>query len=136
MATTQLTPPGHLFVKRIRGMGRGVFTSRRSPKGAVIEVCPVLILEAKDYHAIRDTVLWRYVYSWGKNDEQAAIALGYGSLYNHSANPNAEFNKHKRSGTVIIRAIRDIAAGEQIFINYSWDEEDYDFPRERASSPR
>jgi SET domain-containing protein len=53
-----------------------------------------------------------------------AIALGSGSLYNHSDDPNAAFTTHIARGEVVYRAVRPIAAGEQIVIDYGWDEAD------------
>ena len=38
--------------------------------------------------------LYNYCFSWGDNYEHTAIALGYGSLYNHSYTPNAIFTNN------------------------------------------
>jgi SET domain-containing protein len=44
------------------------------------------------------------------------LALGYGSLYNHSYDPNA--TTLERGDELVITATRDIAKGDEIFINY------------------
>jgi uncharacterized protein len=115
------SPPPDLYVGRIRGMGRGVFAGRAFKRREVIEVCPVIRLAT-------DTApdgLEDYVFRWGAKEDELALALGLGSLYNHSATPNAEFSVRLRSLTIAFRALRDIAAGEQILIDYQWDAEDY-----------
>ena len=54
------------------------------------------------------------------------IALGFGSLYNHTVWSNADFILDLENETIDIVALRDIAAGEEITLNYhgeSGDEE-------------
>lgn len=55
-----------------------------------------------------------YVFGWG--EDSTALALGYGSLYNHSYRPNAE--TLETADELVITALRDIQPGEEIFINY------------------
>ena len=45
---------------------------------------PVLISCKNEWKYLKKTVLFYYCFSWGENYEHSAIALGYGSLYNHS----------------------------------------------------
>ena len=51
-----------------------------------------------------------------------ALALGYGSLYNHSYKPNATY-KHGHA-SISYQALRNIPEGEEICINYNWDPKD------------
>ena len=51
------------------------------------------------------------------------LALGYGSLYNHSYRPNARYVDLSER-TKLFTAIRDIAAGEEITVNYNGEPED------------
>jgi uncharacterized protein len=101
-----------------RGRGRGVFALRRFEPGETIEVCPAIALSETDARKLDATGLCDYYFGWGENGMQAAIALGYGSLYNHSISPNAEHRKNFAEGTLSIVAVRPIAAGEEIFIRY------------------
>ena len=55
-----------------------------------------------------------YVFGWGR--ASTALALGYGSLYNHSYAPNAE--TLETPAELVITAVRPIAQGDEIFINY------------------
>ena len=112
-----------LYVRKTRGMGRGVFAGRAYRKGEVIEVCPVITLAEGTVEAALGA-LDRYLFKWGKPEDRLAIALGYGSLYNHSADPNAAFEPRHARGEIAFRATRAIAAGEQILIDYGWGEAD------------
>ena len=98
--------------------GRGVFAGIEIQEGSPIEFCPVIIIPEKEVDAIHHTELHDYYFIWGEEDEQAAIALGYGSLYNHSYTPNADFILDLAEETINFFAIRKIKAGEEITINY------------------
>ena len=52
-----------------------------------------------------------------------ALALGYGSLYNHSYRPNARYDDIGQL-TKIFTALRDIPPGEEITVNYNGDPSD------------
>jgi uncharacterized protein len=100
------------------GRGRGIFAKRRFDADEIIEVCPVIALSERDADSLNATGLYEYYFGWGKDGKWAAIALGYGSLYNHSFTPNAEHRKNTVDETISIVAVREIAAGEEIFIRY------------------
>ena len=103
---------------------RGMYTAEAIDAGNTIEVCPVIVLPIKDRKVIHNTTLHDYYFTWGEEDNACAIALGYGSLYNHSYNPNARFLVDLEMETISIRSIKDIAAGEEILINYNGDPKD------------
>jgi len=104
-------------VKRIRGKGRGVFARRDIRKGEVIERVPVLVMTSEEYaEGLANTALKDYCFGWGV--DQVALALGYGSLYNHSYKPNARYDDVAPQTKAFI-AIRAIARGEEITINYN-----------------
>ncbi len=71
--------------------------------------------------AVDTTVLFDYCYEW---DGAAGLALGFGSLYNHSYEPNAHYRQHVDRGLVIVTALRAIAKGEEVTINYHGDPAD------------
>jgi len=99
--------------------GRGMFTAEPIEAGNSIEVCPVIVLTEKDRSVIHKTTLHDYYFTWGEDDKACAIALGYGSIYNHSYEPNARFLVDLEMKTISIRSIKDIEAGEEITINYN-----------------
>ncbi len=117
-----LTQSVAVEVRQVRGKGRGVFARRSIPEGEVIETCPVLVLPAEQVgddparHALA-----AYTFEWGR--ETVALALGYGSLYNHSYQPNARY-EDVGGRTKLFVALRDIAAGEEITVNYNGEPED------------
>jgi len=109
-------------VKRVPGKGRGVFATEMIPEGTVFERVPVIVMPAEEIlESTDDCVLANYVFDWGKGT--VALALGYGSLYNHSYSPNARYDDKGRQ-TKIFTSLCDIAAGEEITVNYNGHEDD------------
>ena len=102
-------------VKQVPGKGLGVFAVCDIAAEELIERCPVLVMSKSEVWQA-DSLLSRYVFSWGKG--KVALALGYGSLYNHSFCPNAYYQDRGRRCKQF-RALRDIAAGEEVTINYN-----------------
>jgi SET domain-containing protein len=106
-------------VKKASQKGRGVFAVKHISKDEEIERVPVLVLPAADiFGYTRTSKLADYVFEWDK--DEMALALGYGSLYNHSFRPNAQYWR-KGKDTQIYVALRDIEPGEEITINYNRD---------------
>ena len=110
--------PPDVIVAPSPGRGRGVFARRRFAPGDIIEVCPMIVLPEGDAVKLDATGLTDYYFGWGSDGKQAAIGLGYGSLYNHSPTPNAEHRKNTADATMVIVACQEIMAGEEIFIPY------------------
>ncbi len=104
--------------------GRGVFTNTWIPEGAVLEICPVIVLPAEELPVIHNTKLHDYYFMWGWDDDQCAIALGYGSLYNHAYTPNAQYLIDIDNETIEFIALRDIQKGEEVTVSYNGDPED------------
>lgn len=99
----------------------GVFAGRNIEAGEIIEVCPVLLFPKSQLHHVRQTILDDYYFDWGDAGEWYALCLGYGSLYNHSYSPNAEYGMDFDNKTIDFYCVRDINAGFEIFINYNGD---------------
>jgi SET domain-containing protein len=112
--------PPRIVVGKTAGRGRGVFAARDFLPGEVIEVCPVIVSAgAGDEGRIDRTNFFNYYFGWGEGERACAIALGYGSLYNHSYHPNADHRRDFAAGTITVTAYRPIRAGEEITINYT-----------------
>ena len=47
------------------------------------------------------------------------MALGYVPLYNHSYESNCEYEMDFDNELILIKAVRFIKAGEELFINYN-----------------
>lgn len=117
-----IRPSDCIEVKQIAGKGRGVFATEFIPAGTVFERVPVIVMPAEDILDSTDNcVLANYVFDWGRGT--MALALGFGSLYNHSYHPNARYDDKGRQ-TKIFTALRDIEAGEEITVNYNGHEDD------------
>ncbi|MBV8387683.1 MAG: SET domain-containing protein-lysine N-methyltransferase [Acidimicrobiia bacterium] len=114
MSIIARTSAGDVFVAPSATHGRGVFAARAFEAGEVIEECPVLLVAAD---AVAELGLSGYCFEW--TDDECAIALGYGSLYNHSWQPNARYDHDHDAGVVTYTAVHPIEAGEEISINYS-----------------
>ena len=84
----------------------------------------VIVISKKNYKDIAKTELARYVFCWGKDDSLAALALGFGGLYNHAVCPNAEFSKRLSTGEIVFRALKDIKMNEEIRIDYRYPKAD------------
>ena len=124
------TAKPRLSVRKAAGMGRGVFADERIRKGRVIETCPIIPLREAEEDDLSGTVLAKYLFAWGKGKRPSCIALGYGCLYNHSSKPNAVACTILSRNEIEFVALRDIEEGEQILIDYHWEEHEYDFPRD------
>ncbi len=111
-----ITSPRAAYVDTSPVHGRGVFAATAIAVGDVIELCPVLRLPAVQRDQIDATLLFEYYFDW---DGDAGVAFGYGSLYNHSDEPNAEYIKHYDADLLEVRALRDVAAGEEITFSYT-----------------
>ncbi len=108
--------------KKSKLHGNGVFAVTDIKKNEIIEICPILILSKKDTKEIDKTNLYNYYFAWGKNN--SAISLGYGSLYNHSYEPNARYEDDFLNNRLIFKSIKKIKKGEEITVNYNGNPED------------
>ena len=97
----------------IAGGGNGLFAKTALGRGERLEVVGVRVRRESlsdrcshfaDEHKFR-------------SGEYLLIPLGYGGMVNHSANPNLE--KVFEGERVYLQAMRDIAAGEELFFTYN-----------------
>lgn len=107
-----------LYLKIIEGKGRGVFCKKRIRAGSLIETSPLLVLPAQDYPAISHTQLSDYIFHFDKEKRVTALALGFGSLYNHALYPNATYEIDHANRLIRYYALEDISGGREICINY------------------
>jgi len=111
-----------VVVKRVKGKGRGVFARKHIAAGAIIERVPVIFIPINLLvDGLDNPLLAKFVFY--RNRTTVALALGYGSLYNHSFTPNARY-EDEAGATMVFVALRPIAAGEEITFNYNGDPED------------
>jgi SET domain-containing protein len=106
----------YIKVKKSPINGNGVFAMKNFSINEIIEVAPLL----KDHEDNMKGKINDYLFTISKEETEKgyyALALGYASLYNHSDNNNANYKVD--GNNVIIRAIKPIKKGEEIFVNYS-----------------
>ena len=104
--------------------GRGVFALVAFAPGETIERAPVVAFPAEDWKHVDRTALAFYGYDWGDDGRAGAIVLGFGSIYNHSYEPNARYVRRLSALTMDYVARRAIAPGEEITVNYNGDPDD------------
>jgi uncharacterized protein len=108
-----------LYIADSYSRGRGVFSSEQLPAGTIIEIAPVIVMNATDRILLDQTLLHDYIFLWGKDETQCCMALGYASVYNHDYRSNAEYEMDFDSHTILIKTVRKIKKWEEIFINYN-----------------
>lgn len=110
-----------LYIDSTSAMGRGVFTSAPIPKDSIIEISPILLMEAKDRILVDQTPLKDYIFEWFNGTHACCVAWGYISMYNHQYNSNCEYCMDYEENIISVKTVRDIEAGEELFINYNGD---------------
>ncbi len=110
-----------LVVARIPGKGRGLIAGRRFVKDQVVMRNPVLLIPRGDWELLQETVLMDYCFIWHDEPEDGAVALGLGSLLNHSYSPNVISQKRLRERVIEFIALHDIEEGEEVTLNYHGD---------------
>jgi len=103
--------------------GRGVFALRSFKKGEIIESAPIININPKERKHLEKTILNFYIYPW-RSTRSGAIALGFGSIYNHSFTPNADWKQNFKTNMMVYRAIKDIKKGDEVLVNYNGEPED------------
>jgi uncharacterized protein len=114
-----------LSIQETLSMGRGVFTSQDLPAATIIEISPVIVLNHHHKLLLDKTLLHDYIFHWGETESECCMALGYLSLYNHNYHSNAEYEMNFEARTMLIKTVRDIRKGREIYINYNgnWDDQ-------------
>lgn len=100
--------------------GRGAFAQRDFAEGDVVEQCPVIILLRP--FAQLPPRLKTMVFNWGnlaKTTPSHALALGFGSLYNHDNPANLRYEADAENQAIRYVAVRGIKQDEELTINYN-----------------
>lgn len=105
------------------GKGRGLCARAPIAAGQLIESAPVLVLSDVDRRQVCDTVLRHYYFHWQDEDDSetcwsAALAMGRISLCNHARPANGRFQLRHDVLRIDLFAAVDIAAGDEITIDY------------------
>lgn len=98
-----------LIVKKSPLHGYGVFAEKTIKKGEKIEECYIIISKGGD-KVLEDF----YFDAKGKY----AIFTGFGLIYNHADEPNADYIINIKNRVVTIKAQETIRKDEEIFVSY------------------
>jgi hypothetical protein len=114
-------------------MGWGVYAAKSFRKGEIVDLAPLFVPMKDGSDEIKLSALLDYVYGYERDSEYYHLILfGMDMFYNHHPEPNVRVANYgvppSRGGATTtqaagFRAIRDIAAGEQIFSSYGDDDE-------------
>lgn len=106
------------FVKDTYLKGRGVFATTDIKKNELIESCHLILMDLNDVQGILESYVYEYT------PKTAAIALGHGSLYNHSDDANSEFSFDFKKKLLKVRAKKMITRGSEITVDYGYSEDE------------
>jgi len=126
----EILPPKKIEVVDIKGKGRGVVATKNIKKDEIIEYCPIVFISEKEaafFEKEKTNLKFYYLFQYAINKK--CVMLGYGSLYNHSKNPNADvdYDTKNPKNYLIFEAIKDIKAGEEVLIDYEFDDDKEEF---------
>lgn len=114
-----------IYVNRSTMHGYGVFAGKTIRKGAIIEKCYTILSKGGD-----KTLDNYYFDANGKY----AILTGFGIIYNHADEPNADYKINLKTRVTTIIAEKTIRKGEEIFVSYG--EEWFTSRRIKSKKPR
>jgi len=109
----------YISQSKIFNAGRGVYARRDIKKDEIIEKCPVIEVPEHDMANLRESFLVTYFFYFGKNKERLAVALGFGSIYNHTHKPNAKYEIKPAKNSIDFIALNDIKKDDEITVNYN-----------------
>jgi SET domain-containing protein len=117
-----------LYISSSPSRGKGVFTSAKIPAETIIETAPVIVMDAKDRVLLDQTLLHDYIFEWGEDSSQCAMALGWIPMFNHAAPANCEYFMDFEEEIMFVKTVRNIDAGEELFVNYMGDYNNFSKP--------
>ncbi|CAL5220854.1 g2939 [Coccomyxa viridis] len=95
---------------------RGVFAARSIRRGELVETAHCIYISKQEYDQhMRHTVLEHYLFS---SRGEYFLALGVGSLFNHSCRPCLDYRVLRDQLVITYTAARDIQEGEELTITY------------------
>lgn len=100
-----------------------MFALKDFKDGEIIETCPVINITPKERKIVEKTIFNYYIYPW-RSTLSGSLVLGYGSIYNHSFSPNADWKQNFKTQSMVYRAIKQIKKGEEITVNYNSEPDD------------
>ena len=107
-----------IYVDKSPVHGWGVFAYEEIKEGEVFEECPIFTLPIPKGESSPLLIDYRFNWPQGTEWEEQVISWGFGSLYNHSDNPNAYWISDLERKIFKFIAVKDISPGQEIFVWY------------------
>lgn len=101
-------------------IGRGVYADRSISPGEIVEICPVILVSG-DFDDLPAEIR-HIVFNWNALAKMSgfhAIALGYGSMYNHSNPANLRYEACGNGQFLRFIAVSQIAKDTELTVNYN-----------------
>ncbi|KAG9033799.1 hypothetical protein FRB95_014220 [Tulasnella sp. JGI-2019a] len=109
--------PLGLIIRVTQEKGRGVYATHPISAGTVIDIAPVLLFGPEEYEShAKHTVIDDYAFVWG--DGRMALALGLGSILNHSETPNVSYSRDKLNNVIRFTTTKAVLPGDELLIFY------------------
>lgn len=103
---------------RIHNAGRGVYARCDIKKGEIIETSPIIKVPRHDMSNLKESILVTYFFYFDKNKKRLALALGFGSIYNHSYTPNIIYKIKSKEKLIDFIALDNINKNDELTFNY------------------
>ena len=107
-----------IYIDKSSIHGWGVFAYEEIKEGEVFEECPVFTLPIPKGESSPLLIDYRFNWPQGTEWEEQVVSWGFGSLYNHSDDPNAYWISDLGRKTFKFIAVKNISPGQEIFIWY------------------
>jgi SET domain-containing protein len=115
----RINTPTKIYVSKSSIHGYGVFAKETILEGEIIEECPIHDLNIP--YGESSPLFIDYRFNWpqgGDKWDKQVLSWGYGSLYNHSNNPNAYWRSNIEKETFEFCSLRTINSDEEILVYY------------------
>ncbi len=104
--------------------GYGVYATEYIPADTTLEECYHLRIRNEDSSGIINDYLYGLEPDHDDLEEESeyfSLPLGWGSIFNHADEHNTEYWHDTERDLIVFHTIKDVSAGEQLFINYGKD---------------
>lgn len=119
-------------VEPVEGKGRGVIAAREIQQGELVEMAHCISIPSSQTIDIQSTVLRDYVFAAPEGG--CLLALGVGSLFNHSDDANLEIWMDPSQAQIQFMAKAAVPSGTELTICYTHLPKGYDFTEKSADS--
>jgi SET domain-containing protein len=106
-----------LVVRRSAIHRWGVFALAPIEAYELLEEAPYFVAPREELAALPSC----NAYSYDLSDDELIIGMGFAGLYNHSTQPNVEFEIDKVNQAMRHYAVRRVEAGEELTLDYGED---------------